>query len=94
MRAESRRAPSATPATSRTPPSARWPPRPALLLRQGGETVVELADGEQGVAPGQACVFYESAEGAARVLGGGTIGRVMREGRRGQRPTETIAAAE
>jgi tRNA-specific 2-thiouridylase len=70
------------------------PPRPALLIHQDGETLVELVDGEQGVAPGQACVFYEGNEGAARVLGGGTIGRVMREGQRGQRPTATVAAAE
>jgi tRNA-specific 2-thiouridylase len=34
---------------------------------------VELAGGEEGVAPGQACVFYDSADGEARVLGGGFI---------------------
>jgi tRNA-specific 2-thiouridylase len=34
---------------------------------------VEFADDESGVAPGQACVFYESAEPRARVLGGGFI---------------------
>ena len=32
-----------------------------------------LADGEDGVAPGQACVFYQSPGGGARVLGGGVI---------------------
>jgi tRNA-specific 2-thiouridylase len=49
------------------------PPRAALLGpgRQGIE--VELADGEEGVAPGQACVFYDSADDGARVLGGGFI---------------------
>ena len=34
---------------------------------------VELVDGEEGVAPGQACVFYDAADGQARVLGGGFI---------------------
>jgi tRNA-specific 2-thiouridylase len=34
---------------------------------------VELAALEAGVSPGQACVFYESAEPLARVLGGGFI---------------------
>jgi tRNA-uridine 2-sulfurtransferase len=32
-----------------------------------------LVDGEEGVAPGQACVFYDSPRGQARVLGGGFI---------------------
>ncbi len=49
------------------------PPRPALLSVQDGEVFVELADGENGVAPGQACVFYDGAEAGARVLGGGWI---------------------
>src|SRR5262245_21050923 len=34
---------------------------------------VELVDGEHGVSPGQACVFYDAGEGQARVLGGGFI---------------------
>ena len=29
--------------------------------------------GEEGVAPGQACVFYDAPAGQARVLGGGII---------------------
>ena len=41
-------------------------PRPAAIE-------IELVDGEDGVSPGQACVFYDSAEGQARVLGGGFI---------------------
>jgi tRNA-specific 2-thiouridylase len=50
------------------------PPAPALLQRDAqGRTVVELAALEAGVSPGQACVFYESAEPLARVLGGGFI---------------------
>jgi tRNA-specific 2-thiouridylase len=34
---------------------------------------VELADGEEGVAPGQACAFYDARVGQARMLGGGFI---------------------
>jgi tRNA-specific 2-thiouridylase len=49
------------------------PPRPALLSRSAGGTEIELIDGEDGVSPGQACVFYDSAHGQARVLGGGFI---------------------
>jgi len=49
-------------------------PQPAWL-RQGssGGIDVELVTSEDGVSPGQACVFYESAEGQSRVLGGGII---------------------
>ena len=32
-----------------------------------------FAAGEEGVAPGQACVIYEDTGARARVLGGGTI---------------------
>ncbi|MGB6173571.1 MAG: aminomethyltransferase beta-barrel domain-containing protein, partial [Xanthobacteraceae bacterium] len=38
---------------------------------------VELIAGEDGVSPGQACVFYDAAEGQARVLGGGIIAGTM-----------------
>jgi tRNA-specific 2-thiouridylase len=50
------------------------PPQPAWLERNAsGGYEVELVDGEDGVSPGQACVFYDAAEGQARVLGGGFI---------------------
>jgi tRNA-uridine 2-sulfurtransferase len=52
------------------------PPQPAWL--RGGEdggVEVELAGGEDGVSPGQACVFYDAERGQARVLGGGIIQR-------------------
>ena len=49
-------------------------PVPARLRRDGEGATVELLDGEEGVAPGQACVFYEAADGG-RVLGGGWIAR-------------------
>ena len=49
------------------------PPRAAWLSAGLAGVEVELADSEEGVAPGQACVFYDSAEGGARMLGGGFI---------------------
>jgi tRNA-specific 2-thiouridylase len=49
------------------------PPQPAWLERSGGAVEVELIDGEDGVSPGQACVFYDALAGEARVLGGGFI---------------------
>ncbi len=48
-------------------------PKPALMREVNGELVVELLDAEEGVAPGQACVLYDSAAQDARVLGGGII---------------------
>ena len=49
------------------------PPQAAWLHRNGNEYEVDLVDGEHGVSPGQACVFYDAPEGQARVLGGGFI---------------------
>ena len=34
---------------------------------------VDLAQGEDGVSPGQACVFYAADGGEERLLGGGWI---------------------
>jgi tRNA-specific 2-thiouridylase len=49
-------------------------PQPAWLRAgPGGGIEIELIAGEDGVSPGQACVFYDGAEGQARVLGGGII---------------------
>jgi tRNA-specific 2-thiouridylase len=48
-------------------------PRPARLAMDRVGPVVEIAGGEEGVSPGQACVFYSDAGGRARVLGGGII---------------------
>ncbi len=48
-------------------------PVPAILRLAGGEASVEFARDEQGVSPGQACVFYASADDDAQVLGGGII---------------------
>lgn len=48
-------------------------PQPAFLRHGADGLYVELTDGEDGVSPGQACVFYDAAQGQARVLGGGFI---------------------
>ncbi|MCU0832018.1 MAG: tRNA 2-thiouridine(34) synthase MnmA [Rhizobiaceae bacterium] len=58
--------------------SAR-PPKPARLFWRDGKPVVELADGEDGVSPGQACVIYSTPGNDARVLGGGFIKAAMRD---------------
>ena len=48
------------------------PPRPAILRATGANRAeIELLDAEEGVSPGQACVFYEPD--STRVLGGGWI---------------------
>ncbi|MFV0410701.1 MAG: tRNA 2-thiouridine(34) synthase MnmA [Paracoccus sp. (in: a-proteobacteria)] len=48
------------------------PPRRAILRPTGPRTTeVELLDPEEGVSPGQACVFYETD--GTRILGGGWI---------------------
>jgi tRNA-specific 2-thiouridylase len=50
------------------------PPQPAWLrISADGDVSVELIGSEDGVSPGQACVFYDAPEGQARVLGGGII---------------------
>jgi tRNA-specific 2-thiouridylase len=48
-------------------------PQPAWLRATKTGYEVELVAGEEGVSPGQACVFYDAASGQARVLGGGFI---------------------
>ena len=50
------------------------PPVDAAFSVDGDEIGVVLPGGEEGVAPGQACVFY-SAEDDGRVLGGGWIAK-------------------
>jgi tRNA-specific 2-thiouridylase len=49
------------------------PPQPAVLHVDGDAVFVDLLGGEQGVAPGQACVLYDGPQADARVLGGGFI---------------------
>jgi tRNA-specific 2-thiouridylase len=48
------------------------PPTPARLRWEDG-IVVDLDEAEEGVAPGQACVFYSPDAANDRVLGGGWI---------------------
>jgi tRNA-uridine 2-sulfurtransferase len=48
-------------------------PQAGWLMAANGGYEVELVDGEDGVSPGQACVFYDAGTGQARVLGGGFI---------------------
>jgi tRNA-specific 2-thiouridylase len=55
------------------------PLQPARLGIDDDGVTVELAHGEDGVSPGQACVFYAADDGGERVLGGGWIKRAARE---------------
>jgi len=47
--------------------------QPATLRVEPGEVTVELAEGEDGVSPGQACVLYAADGRGGRLLGGGWI---------------------
>jgi tRNA-specific 2-thiouridylase len=49
------------------------PLQPAHLSSGADGVTVELAHGEDGVSPGQACVFYAAKDGGERLLGGGWI---------------------
>jgi tRNA-uridine 2-sulfurtransferase len=69
-------------------------PRPAWLRRgAGGGLEVELVGSEDGVSPGQACVFYDAAEGQARVLGGGFIAATVQTARPARAGAAVMAAA-
>jgi tRNA-specific 2-thiouridylase len=49
-----------------------------LYAEPDGVIRVELHDSEEGIATGQACVFYADAELGARVLGGGSIAKTIK----------------
>jgi len=49
------------------------PPHSAWLIYGAAGIELEFADGEEGVAPGQACALYDAGAGQARMLGGGFI---------------------
>jgi tRNA-specific 2-thiouridylase len=49
------------------------PLQPATVTCDKEGVIVELAEGEEGVSPGQACVFYAATGGGERLLGGGWI---------------------
>ncbi len=71
---------------SSRPPQAAW-------LRHGKAGYeVELVDGEHGVSPGQACVFYDAGEGQARVLGGGFIKSAVAASEITRASSEALAA--
>jgi tRNA-specific 2-thiouridylase len=73
------------------------PPTPARLTpREGAAATVVFTEGEFGVSPGQACVFYDRADDAARVLGGGFIAAVepARRGLSDMAPTPRAAPAQ
>src|SRR5580698_7478002 len=57
--------------------STRQPQQAWLRAGTDGGIDVELIASEDGVSPGQACAFYDAAEGQARVLGGGVIASTM-----------------
>jgi tRNA-specific 2-thiouridylase len=71
------------------------PPKAAMLFATPAGVEVELEECEEGVAPGQACVFYDSTDDRARVLGGGIIKTGSLAGRRApaQRATNLAEAA-
>ncbi len=54
------------------------PPRPAMLVADENGIRVDLEDGEDGIAPGQACALYSAPGADARVYGGGFIARSER----------------
>ncbi len=54
------------------------PPKPARLVWDGA-LGVDLDEPEEGVAPGQACVFYSPEPAHDRVLGGGWIVKTQTE---------------
>jgi len=53
------------------------PPQPAVIGLVDGEVTVTLAEGEYGISPGQACVFYADDSATAEVLGGGFIAEAV-----------------
>ena len=57
------------------------PPKPARLFADKKGVYVELAEGEAGVAPGQACALYSAPGEDARVYGGGFIERSEKDSR-------------
>src|SRR5690606_32042710 len=57
------------------------PPKPARLFADEKGIYVELAEGEAGVAPGQACALYSAPGEDARVYGGGFIERSEKDSR-------------
>jgi tRNA-specific 2-thiouridylase len=72
---------------STRPPTAAW------LRAAGNGYEVELVEGEHGVSPGQACVFYDAPAGQARVLGGGFIASAVSAAEQAGREEEVAVRA-
>lgn len=53
------------------------PPKDATVQLVDGQVMVDLIEGETGVAPGQGCVLYEHGGPGSRVLGGGFIAKTL-----------------
>lgn len=68
-------------------------PASATLLRDGPGFAVALVASEDGVSPGQACVFYASCDPRSRVLGGGTIAATRTEAARPSPQTHAALAS-
>ncbi|MET0408589.1 MAG: tRNA 2-thiouridine(34) synthase MnmA [Hyphomicrobium sp.] len=67
--------------------------RPALLqIEHDGVVKVELHDGEEGIATGQACVFYADDGAEGRILGGGWIAKTIKANSAERRVTDTSVA--
>jgi tRNA-uridine 2-sulfurtransferase len=56
--------------------STRPPQQGAVHLAEG-EVLVTLIDGDHGISPGQACVFYADDSDTSEVLGGGFIAEAV-----------------
>jgi tRNA-specific 2-thiouridylase len=68
------------------------PTQPAILTSDAdGSIKVVLTEGQQGIAAGQACVFYADGSDGARVLGGGTIVKTLKSGDRPEMGTSGVA---
>jgi tRNA-specific 2-thiouridylase len=70
--------------------------RPAVVTAEpNGVVRVELHDGEEGIATGQACVFYSDGEPGSRVLGGGSIAKTVKASGQGdfRAASQTLAEA-
>ena len=59
--------------------STQDPQHATLTYDHNGDLNVELLHGEEGIAAGQACVFYSDGSPGARVLGGGWIVRTVEQ---------------
>ncbi|MHB1103910.1 MAG: tRNA 2-thiouridine(34) synthase MnmA [Devosia sp.] len=53
------------------------PPQQGAVHMADGEVFVTLFDGEYGISPGQACVFYADDSETSEVLGGGFIAEAV-----------------